>query len=85
MLVEQISSYKTLNEARISVDLPALPGGDVPMNPAYFQGLQAQTEAAGGEVGDEIESEGPPKGGGAEGPAEPKYSNNFGFDQKAEA
>jgi len=74
MLVEQISSYMTLNEGRQSVSLPPLPGGDVPMNPVYIQAMTAQNQAAGG---------GAPGGspGGAKPPG-PKYSENFGHDQQ---
>lgn len=59
MLVEQISSYMTLNEARRTLDLPDLPGGDVPMNPAYFNALEVQGLAQGGEG----------EGGGSAGPS----------------
>jgi HK97 family phage portal protein len=45
MIVEQISSYLTLNEARRKMDLPDLPGGDFPLNPVYLQAMQAQREA----------------------------------------
>jgi len=44
MLVQQISSYMTLNEARRSLDLPDLPGGDIPMNPVYIQALSQQQQ-----------------------------------------
>jgi len=40
MLVEQISSYMTLNEARKSLDLPPVEHGDIPMNPVYLQAMQ---------------------------------------------
>jgi len=48
LLVEQLSSYLTLNEVRRQADLPDLPGGDVPLNPTYLQLMQLQqaTEAA---------------------------------------
>jgi uncharacterized membrane protein YgcG len=69
MLVEQISSYMTLNEARRTMDLPDLPGGDIPMNPVYIQGLQAQNQQ-GGEGG------GAPAGGGKK---PPQYGEHFGF------
>jgi hypothetical protein len=71
MLVEQIASYMTLNEARRSLDLPDLPGGDVPMNPVYMQALQAQGQGGG---------EAPGAGGGASGP---KYSDHFGHDNQS--
>ncbi len=37
---EEVSSYKTLNEVRIKENLPAIKGGDFPMNPAFFQAQQ---------------------------------------------
>jgi hypothetical protein len=40
MLVEQIASYMTLNEARRTLDLPDLEGGDIPMNPVYIQAME---------------------------------------------
>lgn len=56
MIVEQISSYMTLNEARKSLDLPPLPNGDIPMNPVYLQAMQMEADAgamtAGGEGGE---------------------------------
>lgn len=90
MLVEQIASYMTLNEARRSLDLPDLPGGDVPMNPVYMQMLQMQQqqEQGGGE-------EGPPGGGGDDQPAAltdgknadgaPQYAEHFGRDTEQPA
>lgn len=42
LLVEQIASYMTLNEARASLDLQPLVGGDLPLNPTYLQALQVQ-------------------------------------------
>lgn len=44
MLVEQISSYKTLNEGRVSIGLPPLPGGDTVLNPVYQQALQQSAQ-----------------------------------------
>jgi len=70
MLVEQISSYMTLNEGRRSLDLPDLPNGDIPMNPVYINALKSQQEGAGGG--------GAPAGGGGGGG--PKYSDHFGHD-----
>ncbi len=46
MVLEQISSYLTLNEARRQLDLPDLPNGDVPMNPTYAQFLKMQQDNA---------------------------------------
>ncbi len=37
---EEVASYKTLNEVRIKENLPAIEGGDFPMNPTYFQARQ---------------------------------------------
>lgn len=44
MLVEQIASYMTLNEARRQLDLPDLPYGDIPLNPTYIQAMQQQMQ-----------------------------------------
>lgn len=44
MLLSQIGSYMTLNEARRSLDLPDLPYGDVPLNPIYVQLVQAKEQ-----------------------------------------
>ena len=44
MMVEQISSYMTLNEARRQLDLPDLPGGDIPMNPTYLQMMKMKQD-----------------------------------------
>jgi hypothetical protein len=98
MLVEQISSYMTLNEARRQLDLPDLEGGDIPMNPVYIQAMQASAEgggegapAEGGEeaTGDEEADGGAPKGPGDAGqpkaPGEPQYSGLFNFQKDAEA
>jgi hypothetical protein len=70
MLVEQLSSYMTMNEVRRSLDLPDLPGGDIPMNPVYVNAMKADQGAGGG-----------PPGGAAAGPQGPKYSDHFGHDQ----
>lgn len=60
MVLSQVGSYLTLNEARRSLDLPELPEGDYPLNPVYLNHLnqirqekmqkeqQAQQAAAGG-------------------------------------
>lgn len=80
MLVEQISSYMTLNEARRSLDLPDLPGGDVPMNPVYMQALEAQglaanpddPNAAGGDPNAQ------PAATQQTQPGEPQYTEHFG-------
>ena len=40
--MEQVTSYKTLNEIRKSDDDPPLPWGDVPLNPTYLQGITVQ-------------------------------------------
>lgn len=80
MLVEQISSYMTLNEARRSLDLPNLPGGDVPMNPVYMtaleaQGLSASADQAGGAAGGDPAAAAPaapPTNG------DPQYTEHFG-------
>lgn len=45
MMVEQISSYMTLNEARRQLDFPDLPGGDIPMNPTYLQMMKMKQDA----------------------------------------
>lgn len=44
MVVEQIGSYMTLNEARRSMDFAELPHGDIPMNPTYIQYVLKQQE-----------------------------------------
>lgn len=78
MLVEQISSYMTLNEARRSLDLPDLPGGDVPMNPVYMQALEAQGLSAsddgkdGGQDPNAQPAAAPPPNG------DPQYTEHFG-------
>ena len=82
MLVEQISSYMTLNEARRTLDLPDLPGGDIPLNPTYIQALQAQ--AGGGGGGGAPGQAGPP-GGGSEKESPPKYAEHFGFGDQEKA
>jgi len=82
MLVEQISSYMSLNEGRQTVSLPPLPGGDVPLNPVYISALQAQGLAQGG-AGAGGKPGGSPGGEGK--PAGPKYSDNFGQDNEAAA
>jgi hypothetical protein len=61
MLVEQISSYLTLNEARKQLDLPPLEGGDIPMNPVFMQAQQLQQQAQQMEQGGEEEGM-PPEG-----------------------
>lgn len=89
MLVEQISSYMTLNEARRSLDLPDLPGGDIPMNPVYVQALSAQQQQQ-----QQQQEQQPPEGqegAPAEGaeqqapedqpPEDPQYSALYGFNQ----
>lgn len=86
MLVEQISSYMTLNEARRTLDLPDLPGGDIPMNPTYIQAMQAQSEG-GGDGGGAGASAGPPGGKDdeKEESGQPKYSEHFGFGNQEKA
>jgi hypothetical protein len=85
MLVEQISSYMTLNEARRTLDLPDLPGGDVPMNPVYLQGLQVQGlveeegASADGEQPQEAQ-EAPPE----QPPRGPQYSGLYNFNKPQE-
>lgn len=90
MLVEQISSYMTLNEARKSLDLPPLPGGDIPMNPVYIQAQQLAAEGGGGAIGGEgstgsaIGEEGSssselPEGPSNMGSKKPSYTQNFQF------
>lgn len=37
MLVAQLSSYMTLNEARHQLGLPPIEGGNLPMNPIYHR------------------------------------------------
>ena len=83
MLVEQISSYMTLNEARRTMDLPDLPGGDVPMNPVYMdalekQGLSSQGGGGGDEGGDGAGA-GPSSGADKGEEKAPRYSGSFGF------
>lgn len=60
MLVEQIASYMTLNEARRTLDLPDLPYGDVPMNPTYLQAMEKMAAAQQG-----LGPDGKPLGGDA--------------------
>lgn len=86
MLVEQISSYMTLNEARRTLDLPDLPGGDVPMNPVYVQALEAQglsanTDQGGKDAPPPVEAPPGPGGEGGVQPSSPKYTGLFGKDQ----
>lgn len=76
MLVEQLASYMTLNEARQSMSLPPLENGDIPMNPTYIQAMTAQQGQQGG--GD---SGGPPKPGGGK-PPPAKYADNFAHDNQ---
>ena len=78
MLVEQISSYMTLNEARRSLDLPDLPGGDVPMNPVYMQALEAQGLSAGGDDKDGFEGQDQPSAATPPQNGEPQYTEHFG-------
>ncbi len=101
MLVEQISSYMTLNEARRTLDLPDLPGGDIPMNPVYIQGLEAQGGGEGegggeggapgdGEGGSEEGEGGATPGGRGDqtagsGDTGPKYSEHFGLNLQEKA
>lgn len=85
MLVEQISSYLTLNEARRSLDLPDLPGGDVPMNPVYLNALQQQQQGQQGQPGQEggnPSPEGKPSLEGKPTSPSPQYSDNFKFDNQ---
>lgn len=84
MTIEQISSYKTLNEARRTMDLPDLPFGDVPMNPVYFTAMQAQQEADAAAQGVEPGAEGAAPGAEeqpqeSDSPAEPQYSGHYGL------
>ncbi len=81
MLVEQISSYMTLNEARRTLDLPDLPGGDVPMNPVYMQALESQGLSAAAQQAAPAEPAQPAGGPGAAPPGPPRYSQNFNFNQ----
>lgn len=83
MLVEQIASYMTLNEARRTLDLPDLPGGDMPMNPTYMQALTTQqqmemTAQQGAEGGapQDPNAEPPQQ---TDTPAEPQYSGHYGL------
>jgi hypothetical protein len=45
MMIEQISSYMTLNEARRQLDMPDIEGGDIPMNPTYLQMMKMKMDA----------------------------------------
>lgn len=45
MMIEQISSYMTLNEARRQLDMPDIDGGDVPMNPVFLQNMKMKMDA----------------------------------------
>lgn len=97
MLTEQISAYLTLNEARRKLDLPDLEYGDVPMNPVYFQAMEAinnqQAMAEGGMPPDDDPEN--PEGGpdpamlpGADPTMEeelPQYSNQFNMTNPMEA
>lgn len=86
MLVEQISSYMTLNEGRRTLDLPDLPGGDVPMNPVYLQSLETQGMVAVDDGAPQANGQTPPPGGeGGTQPSSPKYTNLFGKEQKGES
>jgi len=89
MLIEQISSYMTLNEARRSLDLPDLPGGDVPMNPVYIQAMQAQQQKEQQEQQAQGAEGGPPSEGGetpppeepeAPVPEDPQYTSLYGMN-----
>lgn len=90
MLVEQISSYMTLNEGRRTLGLNDLPGGDIPMNPVYQQALQLQAQQGMGQVSGaappEQTSNLPPGPGGESGvkPSSPRYSGLFGHDDSGE-
>ena len=89
MLVEQISSYLTLNEARRQLDLPELPGGDIPMNPVYMQAMQLQQQQEQMEEGggEEAPPEEPAMLPGADEEVEdagPQYTQTFGADQPSE-
>lgn len=93
MLVEQISSYMTLNEARRSLDLPELPGGDIPMNPVYMQALQLQQQQqqmdqqGGGEEAPPEEAAPPALPGADENAVDegPQYADHFGRPELTEA
>lgn len=88
---EQISSYLTLNEVRKEEDLPEIPYGDVPLNPAYTQLMQIQQQmeqqqqqqqaapqGAGGQPGQPSGQPGQEEGQGAGGgSAAPQYADNF--------
>lgn len=89
MLIEQISSYMTLNEARRTLDLPDLPYGDIPMNPTYITAMttiaQLQQPQPGAE-GDAAapQSAGLPGGQPAPGADagqsyDPRYTSHFGL------
>lgn len=83
LIVQQIASYMTLNEARRTLDLPDLPNGDIPMNPVYISALQSQQQAAGGAPGEEAatadtgSSEETPDEGLS--PSEPQYTSHWGL------
>lgn len=83
MLVEQIASYMTLNEARRTLDLPDVVGGDVPLNPVYLQALETQGLVAPPEQAGEAPPAGPGQGGDGA-PSGPKYTQNFGFDNQGQ-
>lgn len=71
---KEVSTFVTVNEYRKAHDMPALPGGDVILDPIYMQSFQAeQTQEQGGMPGG-VPGGGPPGGEvappGAEAPAE---------------
>lgn len=66
--VEQLNSYKTMNEIRREQDLPDIEYGDVPSSPAYIQAraalIQEKLQQEQGAAGSQPAPGGAPQGGG---------------------
>lgn len=70
--VEQLNSYKTMNEIRREQDLPDIEYGDVPSSPAYIQAraalIQEKLQQEQGAAGGQPAPGGAPQGGGQPAP-----------------
>jgi len=71
--VEQLNSYKTMNEIRREQDLPDIEYGDVPSSPAYIQAraalIQEKMQQEQGAAGGQPAPGGAPQGGGQPAPS----------------